>query len=97
MRPADSEGVAAPHEWEAVVRRHGAEPRFPAHDRRRFPHDIAINARYDRALRGLPQARRPWTRYRSRRRSGSSRLPASRERTGCRSGVDANDPVCCHR
>ncbi|MBW0101294.1 hypothetical protein I4I78_02470, partial [Pseudonocardia sp. KRD-291] len=58
---ADSEGIATPDEWEAVVRRHGARARFPALDRRRFPHDIAVNARYDRALRELPLARRPWT------------------------------------
>jgi hypothetical protein len=58
---ADSEGIATPDQWESVVRRHGAEPRFPALDRRRFPHDIALNARYDRALRALPRARHPWT------------------------------------
>lgn len=44
-----------------MVRRHGSEARFPGLDRRRFPHDIAVNARYDRALRALPPARRPWT------------------------------------
>lgn len=58
---ADSDGIATPDDWEAVVRRHGAEARFPGLDRRRFPHDIAVNARYDRALRALPPARRPWT------------------------------------
>lgn len=57
----DSEGIATPDQWEAVVRRHGAEPRFPALDRTKFPHDIAVNARYDRALRALPGARQPWT------------------------------------
>lgn len=58
---ADSEGIATPDQWEAVVRRHGAEPRFPALDRRKFPHDIAVNARYDHALRALPRARRHWS------------------------------------
>ena len=58
---ADSLGIAGPAEWEAVVRKHGATPRLLALDRRRFPHNIAINARYDQALATLPQARHPWS------------------------------------
>jgi hypothetical protein len=58
---ADSLGIARPADWEAVVRKHGATPRLLALDRSRFPHDIAINARYDRVLAELPRARHPWS------------------------------------
>jgi hypothetical protein len=57
----DSAGIATPDEWVATVRRHGAEPRLMALDPRRFPHDIAVNARYARAMDALPPARRPWS------------------------------------
>jgi hypothetical protein len=57
----ESAGIAGPDDWVATVRRHGAEPRLLALDRPRFPHDIAINARYARALDDLPPARQPWS------------------------------------
>jgi hypothetical protein len=56
-----SAGIAGPDEWVATVRRHGAEPRLLALDRPRFPHDIAVNARYARAMDDLPPARQPWS------------------------------------
>ncbi|MDQ4117767.1 MAG: hypothetical protein M3235_12500, partial [Actinomycetota bacterium] len=57
----ESDGIATPEEWESTIRRHGTRPRLLALDRRRFPHDIAINARYARALDALPGAIRPWS------------------------------------
>jgi hypothetical protein len=57
----ESAGIAGPDEWVATVRRHGARPRLLALDRSRFPHDIATNARYARAMAALPDARHPWS------------------------------------
>ncbi len=57
----NSAGIAAPEEWERVVRRHGATPRLIGLDPRRFPHDIASLGRYGPALDDLPRAHFPWS------------------------------------
>jgi hypothetical protein len=56
-----SAGIAAPQEWVAAIRRHGAIPRLVGLDPRRFPHDIGALGRYGPALATLLPARRPWT------------------------------------
>ena len=57
----DSQGIATPADWAAVIRRHGASPHFPGLSLRHHPHDIGLLGRYGSALRRLPGGIEPWS------------------------------------
>jgi hypothetical protein len=54
-------GIATPHDFQSVVRRHGATVHFDGLDPERFPHDIGTLGRYGRVFDQLPRARHPWS------------------------------------
>jgi hypothetical protein len=57
----ESPGIATPHDFQSVVRRHGAAVHLDGLDPERFPHDIGTLGRYGRVFDQLPHARHPWS------------------------------------
>jgi hypothetical protein len=57
----ESEGIAIPDEFCAVVREHGGRPHLEAVRASKFPHDIGSLARYGRVFERLPPATQPWS------------------------------------
>jgi hypothetical protein len=58
---ADSPGIATPEQFNAVVRRHDAEPHLDGLEPERFPHDIGTLGRYGKVFDQLPRARQAWS------------------------------------